>query len=207
VVVNWIILPERIFEECFMRVMAKTIVVVGMLAGLSACQHQPEGYYQQQGPVDSLSPDDRGLQSKNLVEATDQMTRDLLATPDLRNSPTKWVLVIDRTEDRTVERYFNTNYDIFLERLRGCLAKYGNNQIALAENRAKLDALRNRELDAGDQAAAMPNQRMLPQYAMYAKAMDLPNRSTNYYLIEFTVIDMKSGIQVWTRTYEVKTAR
>jgi hypothetical protein len=191
-----------------MRVLARTIVAVGLFAGLTACnQHRTSEYYGQQPPVDSLSRDDRGLQSKNLVQSTEQMTRDLLALPELRNSPTKWVLVIDKAEDQTIDRYFMTNYQIFLERLRADLSLYGNNQVQLVENKAKFNELRNRELDAADQAAVLPNQRRLPQYSMYMRAMDMPNRSTNYYLLTFTVTDLQTGLQIWTRQYEVKTAR
>jgi len=191
-----------------MRAMAKSILLLGTFAALTACnQHRPNDYYEKRPPADSLTSGDIGLQSKDLLSATDQMTRDLLADPDLRNSPTKWVLVIDKTDDLTTERYFNTNYQIFLERFRGCLAKYGRNQVQLVENRAKLDQLRNRELDPADQTNAMPNLRRLPQYSMYCKAMDMPNRATNYYLIQFTVTDLQTGLQAWTGQYEVKVAR
>lgn len=192
-----------------MPISAKSILLFCLFAPLAACdQHRTSEYYGQRPPTDTLDPAGGvGLQSKDLVTATEQMTRDLLNEPELRNSPTKWVLVIDKVEDRTTERYFNTDYQIFLERLRGSLFKYGKNNVALAENRAKLDELRGRELDANDAANVMPNQRRLPQYSMYAKAMDMPNRTTNYYLIQFTVTDLQTGMQVWTGQYEVKTSR
>ena len=49
--------------------------------------------------------------------------------------------------------------------------------------------------------------RVQPDFALYGKAYDLPNRGTNYYLLEFTVVSLKSGVQVWTDQYEVKVAR
>ncbi len=187
-----------------MRVAAKTLVAIGLLVTLTACnQHRTSEYYEQRPPVDTLHPDDSGLQSKDIVGASESVGRDLLAEPQLRQSPTQWLLVVDKVDDMTTERYFNHDYQIFLERLRGSLARYGKGQVTLIENRAKLEQLRGRELDNPGAAPA----RTLPQYSLYCKAMDFPNRRTNYYLLSFTVTDLKSGIQVWTGQYEVKAKR
>ncbi len=158
----------------------------------------------------SLHRDDRGLQSKDLLNSTDQMVRSLLANKDLRTSQTQWTLVVDRVEDRTMDRSFLTNYDIFTERLRVCIGKYGNGQVTVVENKAKLGNLRSKELDAapdmGQGGGAGPN-RIQPQFALYAKAYDMPNRATNTYMLTFIVTDMRDGRQVWMDEYIVKTAR
>jgi hypothetical protein len=46
-----------------------------------------------------------------------------------------------------------------------------------------------------------------PDYALYGKVMDLPNRGTSYYLMQMTVTDLKTRVQIWTGDYEVKVAR
>jgi hypothetical protein len=46
-----------------------------------------------------------------------------------------------------------------------------------------------------------------PDYELYSKIMDMPNRGTNFYFCEFTVVDFRTREQVWTRSYEVKVAR
>jgi hypothetical protein len=183
----------------------KSVIAIGLLMGLAACSpDHPHEYSHQRPDVDSLHPDDAGLQSKDLMAATDQMVRSLLAAPALRNSPTQWTLVIDRVEDRTLDRQFNTNYDIFLERLRVQIGKLGGGQVTLIENKQKVGDLRNRELD-GEAPSAAP--RTQPRYALYAKAMDMPNRSTNTYMLSFIVTNMQNGTQVWVDEYTVKVNR
>ena len=44
-------------------------------------------------------------------------------------------------------------------------------------------------------------------YALSGKAYDLPNRGTNYYLLEFNLTDLRSGTVTWINKYEVKVAR
>ena len=46
-----------------------------------------------------------------------------------------------------------------------------------------------------------------PDYIMYGKAMDMPNNSTNFFLLEFTIFNAQTRVQVWSRHYEVKTSR
>lgn len=192
----------------------RAISVMGLLIAVAGCSRTRPAEYERQRPsVDSLDSRDRGLQSKDVVTASDQMARDLLATPKLRRSADQWVMVVDRFEDRTMDRRFATNYDIFIERLRTNLGRYGDGQVQLIENKAKLQSLRSKELDmpAGDQfgqgAAPSGMSRLQPDYALYGKAYDMPNLGTNYYMLEFVVTDLRSGMQVWTNQYEVKVAR
>ena len=46
-----------------------------------------------------------------------------------------------------------------------------------------------------------------PDYELYSKIMDMPNRGTDYYYCEFTVVDFRTREQVWNGGYEVKVAR
>ena len=74
--------------------------------------------------------------------------------------------------------------------------------------------LQNKELDnerddfgqgAGGNPAA--RQRIQPDYGLYGTAYDMPNRGTNYYQIEFNLVNMKNGATEWTNAYEVRVAR
>ncbi len=47
-------------------------------AGIGCSSDKPHGYGQQRPPVDQLDSRDRGLQSKDVVNASDQMAMDLL---------------------------------------------------------------------------------------------------------------------------------
>ena len=173
----------------------------------------PNDYGDQRRPVDTLDERDRGLQSKDVVSASDLMARDLLADEGLRRANAQWVMVVDRFEDHTMDRRFNANYDIFIERLRTNLGQYGKGNVTLVENKAKLNQLRNKELDGtrgdefGQGSGGGGPGRLQPDFALYGKAYDLPNRGTNYYLLEFTAVNLHNGTQVWTNKYEVKAAR
>lgn len=175
-------------------------VALGLL--VAGCADKPHEYGKQRPPVGELDARDVGLQSKDVVQASDQMAQDLLADPGLNGSHTQWLMVVDHVDNQTTDRGFNM--DIFLERLRVNLAKYGKGRVQLVENRAKLRDLQSRELDAPD-AAGRP--RTQPDYGLYAKIMELPNRGTSYYLCQFTATDLKNGLQVWTNQYEVKVER
>jgi hypothetical protein len=197
-----------------MLTQAKWLVAIGLGIGLVGCSSdRPHDYGRERPPVDSLTEGDVGLQSKDVVNASDTMARDLLADPELRASEFKWTMVVDRMEDRTIDHSFQPNFDIFLERLKVNLSKYGRGGVRLVDNRAKTNQLRSREWDGarddfgqGSPGSAAAS-RTQPQYALYGKALDMPNRRTNYYMLEFTVTDMRSGEIVWTNAYEVKTAR
>src|SRR5438034_11584182 len=123
---------------------AKLLLSLGLVAGLiSGCTRDiPNEYGNQRPPVDTIDERDRGLQSKDVVSASDLMARSLVSDDTLRRASAKWTMVVDRFEDRTVDRRFNVNYDIFIERLRTNLAKYGKGDVALIENKAKLNQLR-----------------------------------------------------------------
>jgi hypothetical protein len=204
---------------------SKTLLAAGLLAamgtgfGCSESHHKPESYNEQRPDPDRLVADDRGLQSKDVLAASDSMTMDLLSDPKLNASRTQWTLVVDHFDDLTRDKSFDTNYDIFLERLRTNLSEKSEGRITLLENRDKFNELRNRELDpvgggpdkygqgapGGGGVPGSPN-RIQPDYSLYGKAYDMPNRSTNYYLLEFTISDLHTGVQMWSRKYEVKVA-
>ncbi len=191
------------------RIAAAGFVCAGLMT-VGCASDKPHDYGRQRPPVGELDDRDRGLQSKDVVSASDQMAQDMLADPQLNASRDRWMMVVDRVENRTTDRGFDM--DIFLERLRVNLARQGRGRVQLVENKAKLRELQSRELDSerddfGQGGAAQPVRRTQPDYALYARIMELPNRGTSYYLCEFTATDLKSGLQIWTNAYEVKVAR
>lgn len=173
-------------------------VALGVLA--IGCADKPHEYGQQRPPVGELDSRDRGLQSKDVVAASDQMAQDLLADPALNASHTRWTVVVDHVENKTTDNAFDM--DIFLERLRVNLARQGKGRVQLIENKAKLHDLQAREIEGGGQTPGIQ-----PDYALYARIMEMPNRGTSYFLAEFSITDLRSREQVWTNAYEVKVAR
>ena len=187
-----------------------TMVLVGLLsaAGLVAgCAHdKPHEYGQQRPPVDELDRRDRGLQSKDVVQASDQMAMDLLQDPNLNASHTRWTIVVDHVENKTVSA--RHDMDIFLERLKTNLARQGRGRVQLIENRDKIRDLQSHELENDASNGGAPGPRGIqPDYSLYAKIMELPNRGTSYYLMEFTLTDLKTRELAWTNSYEVRVER
>jgi hypothetical protein len=180
-------------------------VVVGLLGVMAGCQT----YADRRPPVDQLDSRDKGLQSKDLLNVTDTMTADLLSLPALNQSQTQWTIVTTNTENETSKAM---NYDIFIDRLKTNLSRQSSGRVTLIENKAKFNQLRNKELDQpqdtfgqGDGTSATG--RIQPDFALYGKVQDMPNRGTDTYRFEFTLTNLKSGVQVWSRDYLVKVGR
>ncbi len=195
------------------KLMALAGLGAGLLAGCAS--DKPAGYGSDRPPVDQVDPRDRGLQSMDVVAASDKMAMELLSSPALNQSRTQWTVVIDRVEDSTTDRNFSgTNYDIFLERLRTKIFQLGHGRIQLIENKARFHDLRNKELEngSGDQFGQAGSQDIgpagiQPDYVLYGKALDMPNRATNYYQIQFDMTNFKTREIVWNGMYEVRAAR
>ena len=194
----------------------RMFAAVGLLAvsSLAGCGDRPHSYDDDRPPIDELDKRDAGLQSTDVMRASDQMAMDLLALPELNASGYRWTIVVDHVENRTSSDHFDL--DIFLERLRVNLARQGKGRVQLIENRAKLQDLQSRELEQerDDVAQGAPPNRpgpigTQPDYSLYGRIMELPNRGTSYFLCEFTLVDIRKNAreQVWTNAYEVRVAR
>jgi len=135
------------------------------------------------------------------------MAADLLADPGLNASHTRWTIVVDRVENKTVSA--RHDLDIFLERLKTNLARQGKGRVQLVENRAKLRDLQSRELEGveGTPPGAPGPAGIQPDYSLYAKISELPNRGTSYYFVEFTLTDVRTRELAWNNAYEVKVER
>ncbi|MBV8781283.1 MAG: hypothetical protein JO353_07790, partial [Phycisphaerae bacterium] len=161
--------------------MRHTLCLIAVGAAFAVgCSDRPHDYGRQRPPVDQLDSRDRGLQSKDVVAASDQMAQDLLADHDLNASHDRWTMVVDHVDNETTDNRFNL--DIFLERLRVNLAKYGHDRVALIENKARYHGLQSNELEGEREGDAYgqgdsrgtnkPVYRGIqPDYSLYAKIM------------------------------------
>jgi hypothetical protein len=193
----------------------KSLLAMSLLAGLGVgCTNDtPHDYGQQRSDINQLDPRDSGLQSKDVQAATSQMVQSLLALPDLNNSTRQWTLVVGNFDDQTRDRTFSTNYDIFLESLRAAISEKGQGRIQLIENRDKFHSLRDKELEGtpdqfqqGGANSAAPAA-INPDFELYGKAYDMPNRATNFFMLEYDITNLHLRTQVWTRIYQVKAMR
>ncbi len=195
----------------------KSLALAGVTAALLAgcASDKPADYGRDRPPVDQIDPRDRGLQSMDVVAASDKMAMDLLSQRALNESRNQWTIVVDRVEDSTSDRNFSgRNYDIFLERLRTRLFQLGHGRVQLIENKARFHDLRNKELEGGgrDEFGQGSGDHLgpagvQPDYVLYGKAMDMPNRATNYYQIQFDLTNFRTREMVWNGMYEVRAAR
>jgi hypothetical protein len=182
--------------------------VMGLLAlgAAAGCYHdKPHEYGQQRPPVGELDKRDSGLQSKDVVQASDQMAMELLADPKLNASKSQWLIVVDRVENKTVNSRFDM--DVFLQRLQANLFKHGQGRVQLIENRDKLRELQSRELEHPQANGAPGPAGIQPDYSLYASVTELPNRGTSYYLISFRLTDLHTRLLSWQGAYEVKVER
>ena len=195
-------------RSCRMWMTTVALLTAPLVAG---CGDKPHRMGRERPPIDELYGEDRGLQSKDVVNASDQMAQSLLSDPRLNASDRQWVMVVDRVQMDAVDA--RSDLDIFLRRLKVNLDKYGKGRVTFVENRDQLRQLQSRELDSerddfGQGSGPRPPAgRLQPDYGLYARVSDLPNRGTNYYFFEFTVTDLRSGIQPWTDAYEVRVRR
>jgi hypothetical protein len=190
--------------------MNKLIRVMGMIGlfavSAAGCYHdKPHEYGQQRPPVSELDKRDSGLQSKDVVQASDQMAMELLADPKLNASKSQWLIVVDRVENKTVNSRFDM--DIFIQRLQANLFKHGQGRVQLIENRDKLRELQSRELEHPQANGAPGPAGIQPDYSLYASVTELPNRGTSYYLMSFRLTDLHTRLLSWQGAYEVKVER
>lgn len=194
---------------------------VALLAAVG-CSHddKPHEYGQRRPPVDELDSRDRGLQSKDLLASTDQAAMEILALPELNDSRERWTIVAMPVENQTVAA--RANYDIFIDRLKTSLFKYGRGRVQLIENRDRYRDMQSRELDpaaveredefgqTGRRDTGPTPAGTQPDFALYAKMQELPNRATSTYRIEFNITKLtKAGARelVYSGEYLTRVER
>ena len=197
------------------RTIVRNTLPAGMLLAAFATGCAPK-YEDQRPPVDQLDRRDAGLQSKDVIQASDSLASDLLSLPQLNRSREQWTVVVDRVDDKTRDNIFHGDYNIFLQRLQTNLSKQGRGRIALIDKRDRFNDVRNRELEQqgrsedfgqGGHGGGGGSDAISPDYALRATAMDLPGRGTTYYNLQFDLVDMHTRQIVWTGDYEVRVSR
>jgi hypothetical protein len=189
---------------------AKIWVAIAALAGgsIAGCT---QDYNQERPPVGNLDPDNAGLQAKDVVAASDMLSASLLSDPALNKSATQWTLGVDEADmkDETTDRLFSTNYAIFLARLAVNIQNQGQGRVELIEDPQRVAELRARESGTPEfgQGGGTPSGFVGPGYVLYGTAYDMPNLATNYYMLVFKVVELRTGKIAWQKQYEVQVAR
>lgn len=193
------------------------LALIPLAAATIAAVGCSKEYEDQRPPVDQLDRRDRGIQSKDVVEASDRMSADFLALPELNRSGHRWTVVFTGVRNETSSAR-NTNLDIFVARMKSNVGQQGRDRVAIIANRDAFHELQSRELEQSSerddfqQGSGKPAPRpgvagTQPDYALEAVARDLPNRGTNYYNIEFHLINYSTREEVWNNAYEFRVAK
>ena len=181
-----------------MRARPLALLTASILSlAIVGCSDKPHGYGQERPPVDQIDSRDRGLQSKEVVDASDLLVQKILALPEF-NGPTRRPIVVTNIDNKTTSPYFN--YDIFLQRLKTNIGEHGRDRIFLVDNRAHINKVRSSELETGGAApdtfgqtdghatgAPVPNTSVQPEWELSGTVSELPNRGTSYYHFEFSL--------------------
>jgi hypothetical protein len=198
------------------QAMAKAALPAALVAGAAGCYtDKPHGYGQERPSVYDIDNRDRGLQSKEVNESADQMAADLLSLPALNRSREQWTIVTTPVDDQTLDRHGRANYNIFIQALQDRLARQSEGRVTLIANRNDFYKKRSDELEGGGRdefgqtGGDTPGagDAISPDYSLDGVVMDMPNRGTNYYQIQFRLTNLRNRTIPWNRVYSVKVAR
>jgi len=189
-----------------------SILGLALLVGaMGGCSSTPSEQEVRADPT-TLVKGDKGLQSKDLVEMTDKMAPDILACKEIARNPYKVVIVTTGIENKTNNP--GEDLSIYTARIQGLLMQHGTDRVAFVENRATVDKMIAQEGAAPAQdiyeegsrgAMPPPNPRMVASYALNGTFYQKANNVTSYYLCQFKLTDMRTGMIVWQNQYEVRT--
>ena len=185
-------------------------LLLASLALLPACASGPTMAQEQPDPS-ALTAGDRGLQSKNIIEMTDRMAPDIIASPVVAQNPTAITVVVMDMQNATASQS-GQNFDIVTARLAGLLARHATAHVAFVERKAMTEYMQKTEgagntdiFEQGSRTGIPAPTRQVAQYALYGKVSEMRNNNSSYYLCEFKLTNMSSGVIVWQNFYETKT--
>jgi hypothetical protein len=200
--------------EMTMKVAAKFAVLClggSLLLGAAGCDNTHDTM---RPDPDTVMRGEHGLQSADLRQMTSKLAPDILQIPEIVQSPYRAVIVVKGVQNKT-EDMPGRNLDIYAARLAGLLNQAAaRDRVVFVEERANLENLQNQELgnrtpnfeDASRTGQVPQDPRQQPQYALYGTFYSQNNGRTTYYLCQFQLTDLRTGVKVWgPQQYEVRT--
>lgn len=178
-----------------------TLITVATAAlTLTACDTSPknEGAAKSYRLETRVPGEGNRLGSADLVVATEQAVEAMVAkVPEMRES-LGTVVVMDRVENKTSDP--SANFEIYLARILALLNDSGaRHHITFVTQRSRAEAIKSREgVDPAD------SQRIKPRYALTGSFYDLPRGRTNYHLLVFEMVDLRTDELHTIGKYEVK---
>jgi len=198
------------------RRLAGPLLAVSIL-GLVGCHTPPQNRgtsgYRMDPTTDS--PSEYGVmapRSADLVNATDQMARDIAQRLDITNRDSPPRIFVGTIENRTSAPA--QNYQVFLVRLRSQLNASGAREgLEFVRERAYIEQQRTREYGGKDPYSTAMAYQSRADYVLTCEIYDLPRGGTNYFLLSYQLVQLRDaatgpdvgpGAIVWENSYEVK---
>lgn len=183
-----------------MNRLTRFALVIGWAATFVGCNTAPKNEGEPKSRrIESRAPGEgTRLGSADLVVATEQAVEAMAAKlPEIQQGQ-KVVIVMDRIENKTFDP--SASFDIYLARITALLNESGvRHQMTFVTQRARAEAIKAREgVDPAD------SQRIKPHYALTGEFHDLPRGGTNYHLLVFQLVDLRTDEQHHIGKYEVK---
>ena len=166
-------------------------------------------------PVTHMNADEQGfvagtgIESQDLVNVADKMSRSILSIPQIANAATPPTIVLEPVDNQT---RFPINKDIFLTRIRAQLnSKARGKVVFLARSQmAALESERNRKREGQVTSSSNPNaQEFLgADYFLTGSLQGLSTRTkagtSDYILYDFHLIDARTSAILWEDSAEMK---
>lgn len=149
------------------------------------------------------------LDSVDLVDMTDQMSRSIAGAPQIHDAISKkgsLTIVVQPVENQLTGEVLPIGQaEAFTGRVRSLLSKHAPDKFTWVMNRDAFYRLRQRELDFD--LGPSPD-KIQPEYALVARFQSLTyessKRRTAAYLCVYQLTSIKDGTVLWTDRYEVK---
>jgi len=150
-----------------------------------------------------------GVESQDLVAATDKMARSILDTPQVKNAQNPPVVVLDPVVNET---RFPINKDMFLTRIRVLLTSKANNKVQFLA-RDRMAALeKERDLKRAGQITSSSDPTVVEfkgaDFFLTGKLQSLTTRNSrgtsDYVLYSFQLVDARTSAIVWEDFAEIK---
>jgi PBP1b-binding outer membrane lipoprotein LpoB len=197
----------------------KTITLnlgVAAAAALMAGCAAPSGVQNPNGvPVTQMNADERGfvagtgVESQDMVNVTDKMSRSILAIPLIAQAPSAPYIVVQPVENNT---RFPMNKDIFLTKIRIALITKAQGKVHFLDrsDMGRLEAERNAKRAGQVTSSSDPNAQEFKgaDYFLTGKLEGMTTRTTagtsDYILYTFRLVNPRTSEIVWEDSAEIK---
>ncbi|GAM98745.1 lipoprotein YcfM [alpha proteobacterium U9-1i] len=194
--------------------------MASFIVGIAACASAPPAAPNQSGAaVSTIDPGTRGavagvgIESQDIVSMTDQMMRDMLATPTLagRATPPRIILDAEYFVNESTQRI---NKNMITDRLRVNLNRASAGRMAFVSRENAAMIAQERELrregvvDTGTtgmtRAQASGDFRLTGRITSLDSMQQSTGMVSRYNQITFEMLDTETGIIVWSGQYEFR---